>query len=65
MADEARCEHGRLLTLVCPHCEPERFEANVTKLELLLSDRPPRRVCLAHVEVEPCQTCAAYIAGGL
>lgn len=27
--------------------------------------KPRREICLAHMEPEPCSTCAAYIAAGL
>lgn len=50
----------------CEECDVARIahiSRAMTELEARLTQ--PQEVCLAHLEEEPCQTCAAYIAAGL
>ena len=60
------CKHD-----VCSHCQEGISGDACPKCGALPPPREPRarepfrEVCLAHLEEEPCQTCAAYIAAGL
>ena len=57
-----REEHKALYPNQCKMCECQDFDDTCP---VHLTPLPCHFVCLAHMEHEPCQTCAAYIAAGL